>query len=337
MLRVVEGGLALAAPPLAAGPEWEAGLAQLLGWLGIARDPAPAPAALRFAPWLCHSPVALQGAPDGALPPADWLASYLFDPVPGPGPCRDPLDLVLMSPHPAATLPRPQVLAAMLAAARAEGRSRLAIIVGAAARPAMAAHLQAEAEMLAGEGGMLEVLSVEQALPGLMAARARWQAVLVEPELRSIVFALLAETHRTTAPWPLLWQRGAALAMVGAESLAPAEGPLPLDAVLLVQALALALRRSGLVPAALRLCEGWAHQAGSGVVTATRGSPAPYATTLADAEWLRLLCTPPAASARPVPRWGALAAPRLAGTDRLPVRLSVVASSVASRCPFPAS
>jgi len=353
-LRLVSTGLRLAAPVAASDPQWDGPFMDLLDWLEIPLEPvaaarapglrkmadwarpAPTPAtAPRFAPWQAISPVAWQhgGAPE--LPRADWAASYLYDSGIGSAARGGVIDVKLMSPHPAACaapepglppLPRPAVTRAMIRAARAEGRKRLAIIVAAGQRNALARQLLLAERELTREGLELDILAVEQAIVGLLAARPRWDGLIVMPDLRSIAFTLLAEASRIRGPWPMLWHDAQGPVLVASEALVEAGARLPLDAVVLGQALALSLRHAGKLAAAHRLHEAAARLRESGVVTAARGSPAPYVTTLDDAAFVKMLCAGPGAATRAVPSWRALGDTPASGTGGDPVRLSLVAS-----------
>lgn len=351
-LRLVSSGLRLAAPFAAPDPEWDAAFGKLLDWLGVAVDPVPAPrsvalrrmtgwarsaagldAAPRFAPWQVISPVALQqgGSPD--LPRAEWLASYLFDSGPGGTLRSATIDLMLLSPHPAVCtadeagavpLPRLAIIEAMLRAARAEGRGRIAIIVPARDRNALARQLQCADRELTREGLALDILAAEQALPALMLAQPRWDAMIVMPELRSIVFALLAEATGIRAPWPALWHGPRGPVLFASEALSEAGARLPLDAPVLVQALVLALDHAGMASAAHRLSEASVRLRDNGVVTPSRGSAAPYVTTRSDAAFVDMICDGLGLGNRAVPQWRALGAAPTGGTTQDPVRLYIV-------------
>ncbi|MBI1403361.1 MAG: hypothetical protein GC147_09115 [Porphyrobacter sp.] len=315
-LRVVGKGLRLAARLGAPDADWEHALARLLGWLGIAAEPGGS-AALHFAPWAPVFPAAFRDGGAG-LPDADWAASYLFDHGQGSA-GAGVLDLVLMSAHPGSGAARPGTLAAMIRAARAESRTRIALVQPAdeAGRTASVARAHASA----GEGAALDVLAIEEALAGLSSPRPRWDALIVSPQLRSAVFARLAQASGIGAPWPMVWHGCAGAVRICAESAAAHGAPLPLDAPLLVQALALALRQAGLGTAARDLHESAAQLRESGVVTPARGSRAPYVTSIADARFVELVCAGTTTARRAPPRWRALpgaaarrtgAAPRLA-------------------------
>ena len=353
-LRLVSGGLRLAEPVAAPDPAWQAAFAELLDWLGIAIEPvAPRPAGLRkvadwaraaagaggavqFAPWQAISPVALQqgGQPD--LPRAEWIASYLFDHAAGAANRAAPLDLMLLSPHPAACLadeaealplPRPATTEAMLRAARAERRSRIAIIVPAAQRNAFARQLLLADRELTRGGLHLDIIAIEQALASLTQARPTWDALIVMPELRSIVFALLAEVTGIRAAWPMLWHGPRGLLQVTSEALVEAGARLPLDAPVLVQSLAVTLHHAGMSAAARRLHEACVRLRDNGIVTPSRGSPAPYVSTRSDAEFVGLICADMGIGSRPVPHWRALGTGPAGGTSAAPARLSLVASN----------
>jgi hypothetical protein len=361
-LRLVSTALQLAEPVTASDPAWADTTARLLEWLEIAVEPvaarrvqglgrvadwarvaagsAPAPC---FAPWQPFSPVALQHPASPDLPRADWVASYLFDHGQGSAARAGGLDLVLMSAHPARCetdeegadpLPRLTIVEAMLRAARAEGRSRIAIIVPSRQRSAVSRQLLRADRGLTREGMTIEVIGIEQALGELVQAQPRWDAVVVSPQLRSIVFAMIAQTSGVTGPWPMLWHGANGLVMTASEALCEAGARLPLDAPVLVQALALTLQQAGMTPAALRLHESSAQLRDSGVVTPSRGSPAPYVTEVDEAQFVALVCAGAAPGRRAVPQWRALTDLSVScGTTGEPVRLTVVASN----CSTPAS
>lgn len=354
-LRLVAGGLRLAEPVAAPDPQWQAGFAGLRDWLGIALDPAPAPRAtgLRqmagwvrgaaptraplFAPWQPLSPVALQHGGSADTGEAEWLASYLFEHGPGSAVRGGTLDLALLSPHPAACaspaegdppLPRAAVLAAMLGAVRAEGRGRVALVVSAAQRNAMARLLMAAGPMLPRDDLALEVLPIEAALAGLACARPRWDAVIVMPEWRSIVFALLAESTARKGPWPLLGFAGdRTLVLAGSEALVEPGARLPLDAPVLIQTLALTLHHAGMTSAARRLHMAAARLRDAGVVTVSRGSSAPYTREIDDAELLRLVSTGMGEGPRPAPHWQALGPGPDTAAPAPQTRLSLIAAN----------
>ncbi len=332
-LSVVHSRLALAVPQQAAPAGWREGLAQLLAWLGIdaelveaapargfkqmagwampagAGDPAPV-----FAPWINWSPVALQQGGLPTLPRAQWVASYLLDQGIGTAARQGAMDCVLMSPHPVVCaqdeagcppLPRAGVMQAMIRAAKAEGRERLAIIAHAQQRGALARLLLQADRALTRDGIAVEILAIEDALGRLMRGAAAWDALIVMPDLRGIVFAMLAETTGVRGAWPMLWH-GPQLKLITGEWLGDGAAPAALDASVLIHALALRLRHAGNDRAAFRLHEGWARLRDSGVTTATRGSSAPYVTELADAAFLDRLCQPLPATSRPLAAWRAL-------------------------------
>ncbi|MEQ5787405.1 hypothetical protein J3454_05810 [Erythrobacter sp. NFXS35] len=351
-LRLVNTGLRLAEPVAAPDAAWADGFARLADWLDIAVEPvagdrAPGlqrvaawarsatgvPAAPLFAPWQPISPVALQNAESPDLPRADWAASYLFDHGPGSGVRAGALDLMLMSPHPArcqaeddraAPLPRPGIIEAMLRAAQQEGRTRIAIVVPASQRNAATKQLLMVDRSLSRDGIALEILAVEQALAGLLLPRPQWDALIVTPCLRSVVFAMLAQATGVAGPWPMLWHGSRGVALVASEALSEARGRMALDAVVLVQALALTLHHAGKTSAALRLHQTGAQLRDSGVVTPSRGSPAPYVTEIDDTQFVDLVCSGGAPSKRAVPHWRALPAGSPAGTTGDAARLTLV-------------
>lgn len=356
-LALVDDTLALAAPPGEPNPQWHAATEQLLAWLDVrvaqakhrpaeirqrvkwpwgagARSAAPA-----FAPWIAHACTAFQD-PRGVkdLIPARWMASYLWDPR-----CssrlvtRGVIDVMLISPHPArcrhdeescAALPDARLLLEMIGAARAEGRRRIAIVGHARSRSVSARQLLAAGPVLRDAPADLEVLAIEEALVRLAVEPACWDAIIVLPELRSLVFALLAEQTGIGGAWPMVWH-GQGLSLVCAETSGRVAPDGALDAALLVQALALVLRAGGKAPAARRLAGAWARLRDRGLVTPTRGSPAPYCTQTGDAEFVAELCRSPDAGGRPLPEWQAMGLPDSprdgSAAARGPVRLALVA------------
>ena len=363
-LRLISTGLRLAEPVAAPHGEWDAAFTKLREWLGIALAPVPAPRApaLRkvadwargfaaepapyFAPWHPVSPVMLQGGHGPDLPRADWVMSYLFEHGPGSAVRGEPLDLALFSPHPTACaveregeapMPRLAVLEAMLDAARAESRTRLAIIVPTRQRNAMARQLLLVDRELTREGTELEVLTIEAALGALLCSRPRWDGLIVMPELRSIVFALLGEGTGCKGAWPMLWcnlghEASGALVLATSEALVEPGARLPLDAPVLMQALALTLDHAGMRSAACRLHAAAARLRDSGVVTSARGSTAPYAKTVSDAELVQLVCAEMQPGHRSAPNWRALGDLPVTGTVSTPVNLNIVTSTLSPSC-----
>lgn len=353
-LSVVHSRLALALPQQPAPAGWREGLEQLLGWLGIDAelvDAAPAhrlkqmagwamangagdPASV-FAPWVNWSPVAFQHGGLAVLPRAQWVASYLLDHGIGLAARQRGVDCMLMSPHPAACaqdevgsppLPRAAVMQAMIRAAKAEGRERLAIIVHAQQRGALARLLLQADRALTRDGIAVEILGIEDALGPLMRGAASWDALIVMPDLRSIVFAMLAEMTGVRGALPMLWH-GPQLKLITGEWAGDGAAQPALDAAVLIHALALRLRHAGNDRAAFRLHEAWARLRDSGVTTATRGSSAPYVTELGDAAFLDRLCQPPPATSRPLPGWRALDGTAGAKAKRDKFELRIVASN----------
>ncbi|WP_152414584.1 hypothetical protein [Blastomonas sp. AAP53] len=274
-----------------------------------------APAPCVFAPWQTASPVGLQGNARTALPNAHWVASYLCDhgadkPLKGRR-----LDVMLMSPLPAvcirddacdAPMPRPVVMQAMLQAAQREGRRRVAIVVDSQRRNPMVRRLLLTGRAASRDEQEIEVLSIEEALCHLVRHAGRWDAIMVMPDLRSLIFAMLAETTGIWSPWPMLWhQRG--LRSIASEVLDDSDAVLPLNAPLLVQALALAAADAGLGRVAQRLLQGAARVWDRGIVTQGRGSPAPYVTCVSDDEFIMQLCRDRQGMPRNPMEWRAIA------------------------------
>jgi hypothetical protein len=333
-LTLVCNSLALADPEETPNAEWDGAMMQLFDWLNLdilripqersqtlrqrARWPwgnRTAPEAPVFAPWLSHSCLAFQD-PRGVreLFPARWVASYLWDPCAGRLGRTTAIDVMLASPHPAAcrldedacaSLPGNRLLQDMIGAVHAEGRSRVAVIGYERSRSVTARQLLAIKPTLPGTALDLEVLTIEETLPRLAANPACWDAIIVLPELRSLVFAMLTELSGIRGPWPMVWH-SQGLAIICGETARPAPTNGPLDAALLAQALALAARGGANAFAARRLSESWARLRDRGVVTPTRGSPAPYATQVSDADVIARLCDGPAPGGRSVAAWKAM-------------------------------
>ena len=354
-LRLVSGRLSLAEPSEAAPEAWRDALAHLIRWLGIDVETvtsgrgrglrqvarwaiqgggsADAPV---FAPWQCWSPAVFQNpAMRLALPRARWVASYLFELGAGRTAAPRSIDLMLMSPHPdsctidedcQAAMPRPAVMRDMIHAAKTEHRSKLAIIVPARCRSAMAMQLLAADRALTRDDVTLDILSIEDAIGLLMGGALPWDAIITLPELRSILFAMLAEVSGTAGPWPMLWH-DRDLVLLSGEALEEGTRRMPLDATLLIQSLALVSHRAGMGQAAGRLHEAWAHIRASGVMTPGRGSPAPYANEVSESGFIDLVCRNMGQGNRPVPGWKAMVSEPSAGSTRAPAQLSLVASS----------
>ena len=351
VLAVVQSRFRLAVPQDEAPAVWQEGLGGLFDWLGIDAELVPAerprrlprlgewalgpvPGAPVFAPWIGWSPVAFQHGGLASLPQAQFVASYLVDHARSAGPGQSGVDCVLMSPHPATCstdeaggvpLPRAGVLKAMIRTAHAEGRERLAIILSARQRNAVAAMLLAAGKGLTREGPAIEILTIEEALTPLTAARAPWDAIIAMPDLRGTVFTLLARASGVRGGWPMLWLSGeGALRLVTCEAAGEGMSRLPLDAQALIHALALALNSGGAGRVAWRLHHDWARLRDSGVTTAARGgNDAPYEKIAGDAEFLAMLRQGAAVSKRPQASWRALddASVAISGTQTPSLRI----------------
>jgi hypothetical protein len=314
-------------------PDRTSSLRQVVRWAGAGAGVSTASATV-FAPWQCISPVALQragGRPH--LPRAQWVASYLLTSGSDYAVGQHCIDTMLMSPHPDAclaeddcdaALPRVAALEAMIGTARAQGRSRLAIIVHARCRGAMARRLLAANRSLTSGDIELEVVSIEQALGRLVSVAHGWDAIIALPELRSIVFAVLAQTSGVAAPWPMAWYDRGDARLVCAEALRDNAAPLPLDATLLIQCLALAACQAGLRYEASALYEGWARLRDNGVVTPGRGSSAPYVKQVSDAEFVELVCARMTGGSRRLPGWKTVDHNHGNDAVRSPVSLTIV-------------
>lgn len=347
-LSVVEARFVLAQPDAPAPADWQSALDELCAWLGLTVEWTPESQLCRpgqarapvFAPWLAWSPSAFQHGGLAGLPQADWAVSYLVDPGAGlNGAAARGIDLALMSPLPSACLadgtttvpaPRSEVLRAMLRAAGEQGRTRVAIICNAPQRNAIVQQLPASCHLQNPDLATFEIVAIEDALRPLIDGAAPWDAVIAMPDLRSIVFALLSETTGVRGPWPLLWHcEGDAPGpvMVTSEIAGDGQSRIALDASVLVQALALTCQSAGIHRAARRLHSEWARLRDGGIATAGRGTSAPYARRVSDAEFVAMLTTGLAASRRDVPRWRALGETAASPLDGKPRGLRVVATT----------
>jgi hypothetical protein len=334
--------LALAAVPTArlavpAGdvPEaWQKGLDGLLDWLGIDLAEAPSPAARRFsqltewagtpgspsqaavfAPWQTSSPASLLQPGAGGGAQATWMASYLFDYGAARLPRRSPLDVMVMSPLPwacqeeqagHAPLPSLRLIQTMIAAAKAQGRCKLAIIADAASRNTITGQLLMADRALTREDIAIEIVPVEESLRTLVRQCEAWDALIVMPQWRSVTVALLAELSGVTQPWPLLWYRRG-LQRVTSEAAVPTSAAPGCDAPLLVLSLVAALQAQDQTFTARKLYNAAAQLWERGVATPGRPSEAPYARHLSDGEFLQhITLTPPAVGGRAPQLWRAL-------------------------------
>lgn len=333
-LRLVFNRLTLSDPEEAPGSEWDRALMQLVSSLNLTlmRVPAGRSAKLRqrakwpwasrrtpeapvFAPWILHSSLAFQDTrATREMFPARWVASYLWDPCP---PAGRATDVMLISPHPSACrldeescvpLPGTRLLLDMIGAANAEGRCRIAVIGHARSRNATMRQLLSAKPMLPNSRLDFEVIGIEEALARLVGNPHSWDAIIVLPELRSLVVALLAKLCGIDGAWPMIWHRRG-LALVCGETAGETIPSGRFDAALLVQGLALVARDAGLDFAARRLSEGWAKLRDRGISTPTRGSRSPYGSQLSDASLVELLCKEFGAHSRPVANWKAVTAP----------------------------
>jgi hypothetical protein len=285
-----------------------------------------------FAPGQCWSPVSLQQPGKTALPHASWVASYLYYGGPAKPLGRGAVDIQLLSPLPSACLPgegedrpipKPDALRAMIKAARSEGRERIAIVTDAQRLNTMIRQLLLLDRSMTRDCSQIEVLSIESALCRLVHDRSRWDGIIVLPELRSLMFAMLAQLYAISSPWPMLWQhRG--VTMICAEQLEGGASDLPLDAPLLVQALALAARQAGLGVIARQLIQGVARLWDCGIVTPGRGTVAPYVTEVGDDEFIEQLCRGVAGGQRAVASWRAVPEGPVPAASPAPSRLRLV-------------
>lgn len=354
-LSLVSGRLVLSSPEATIPADWDKAITHLALALKIDthRIHADRPASLMdrarramgasgdpraplFAPWRCAAPTGLiRGAGAEFAPGFRWVASYLFDTGAGPGMGRRTVDLVLMSPAPemcdeddpsVGPIARGAVLNAMLNAAASQGRKRVSIIARDAARNALAARLLTGEAATARSQMDIEVLSIEEAVVRIQRGALDWDAIICAPDLRGILFATLAEASSVAGPWPALWHDRELVAVTG-ETLNAGAVPAPLDASLLMQALALLARHTGCGYTAERLIENWAAIRDRGVTTASRGSSAPYVNQIADAQFITEVTGEPVRTRRALPAWKGIAfdrpdRPATGGT----AHLSLVAS-----------
>jgi hypothetical protein len=241
------------------------------------------------------------------------MASFLFDYGAARLPRRSPLDVMVMSPLPwacgeeqagHAPLPSLRLIQTMITAAKAQGRSRLAIIVDAASRNTIASQLLMADRALTREDIAIEIIPVEDALRMLVRQCEAWDALIVMPQWRGVTVALLAELSGIAQPWPLMWYRRG-LQRVTSEAAVPTPNAPGCDAPLLVLSLVAALQAQGQTFAARKLYDAAAQLWERGVATPGRPSELPYARQLSDAEFLQhITLTPPAtANARPLQAW----------------------------------
>lgn len=333
-LTLLDEKLSLAEPSIAANAAWHEAVVQLASWMDVSIQSVQdrssglkqrikwpwgahaAPTAPVFAPWLTYASTEFQDLRSQRDPsPARWVASYLWDPC-----CSSRLvkggaiDVMLISPHPAAcrideesnaALPGVGLLQDMIGAACLEGRSRIAIIGFDRTQNVTARQLLSAKAKFSFASQDLEVLAIEEALCRLTSNPTSWDAIIVLPELRSLILALLGRLTDIGGAWPMVWH-GKGLVLVCGESSSQIVPNSPLDAALLVQSLALAARNGGKARAARRLTEGWARLRDRGLVTPLRGSPAPYCMQTSDAAIVAELCRQSDPAGRPVPAWMAM-------------------------------
>lgn len=353
-LHLVTSSLRLTQPRCPAPFEWASAFEALAGAhkLAVHIDPPDRMVTLRkmarradlrggaapppvFAPWESFSTASFAAQHQRrVLPRAIWAASYLFDCGVNRSAAQRSVDIMYMSPHPdacledddcGADLPQRNAIAAMVHAAREEGRNKLAIIVPARCCNAMARRLLAVDRDLTQGDLALEILAIEDAVGRILGDPLCWDAIIVMPELRSIVLAILAQTTDVAGPWPMLWH-DRDLRLIGAETLSDEPSPVPLDATLLLQSLALAARRAGLGYEAQRLYESWARLRDQGVTTSDRDAALPYLNQVSDADFIALACVEPQSHTRPLPAWKALGNLRRNNAEAPSVQLTLVAS-----------
>lgn len=354
-LTLVSGRLVLASPDETVPADWDEAISHLIDTLGIKaeRVVADRPASLMdrarramgahgdprapvFAPWRCVSPASFQHGPfAGGTADFRWAASYLFDCAAGRGLASHTVDLVLMSPAPemcmaedasVGPVPRLAVINAMVAAAAREGRKKISIVTRETARNALAARLLGADGLRARSQMEIEILAIEEAAVRIQRGALDWEAIIAMPEMRGILFAMLAEASGIPGPWPMLWH-DRDLACITGEGFGMGPALTPLDANLLMQSLALLARHGGCAFAADRLIEAWTALRDRGVVTAGRGASAPYVNQIDDGQFIAMVTGEPPRQRRALPGWKGIA---LEGPGRSPApggaRLSLVAS-----------
>lgn len=332
---------------------WDDALRQLLEWLEVPIRQAPpkstsrlsglvewskplagAEACPHLAIWRTTSPALLQHGSD-RVPRCDWLASYLFDyAVPRKG-IKGPLDIMLMSPHPAGCdaaqakggeLPRPAIVKSMLEAAKAEKRERVAIVCDAAARNAMAARLLLADRALTREGVELAILSIEEAVSALTQRVDCWDAIIVMPQWRGVIFALLSQASGVVGAWPLLWH-GRTLRLITSEATQRGSQLHELDAPLLVLGLAALLQQLGLHYSAQRLHDAMLDLWDRSVTTPGRPHQNPFGCRLDDADFISTMIAqagPTSSRIRNIRGWRFMPKPNTASTARPPLQLRLV-------------
>ncbi|MEM7687948.1 MAG: hypothetical protein AAF291_02910 [Pseudomonadota bacterium] len=349
-LTIVGGELALGRPDERVPQKWEEAIEQITQGLGIQAGwvtATPAPNLIQrarravgadreaqapiFAPWRLVSPTVFQpGQTYESEARAKWVASYLFDFGPACTAKNGPVDLALMSPCPevchsddsqTGPMPRLSTLASMVRAAAAEGRTNLAIIVHEATRATIAARLLAFDPSLNEASLDVEFIAMEEAVVAIQRGAFEWDAVITMPELRGVLFAMLAQSTRVTGPWPMLWfDRGVSL--VTSEALPGTTRSNGLDTTALLQALALLAKHTGRHYAARHLYESWAAVRDAGVVTTARHSSAPYVNEIDEAAFIDQATRNPPARTRPLPSWKGLA-PEESGTRKAGTSVSL--------------
>lgn len=287
-----------------------------------------------FAPWRVISPTSFQlGQTSLAVPEAQWVASYLFDFGPVCAGSHGALDLVLMSPCPqtcvtddplVGPLPKLSTLASMIRSASREGRKNLAIVVSEASRASLATRLLGFDAALNDASLDVEFISIEETVVEIQRGALDWDAMIVMPDTRGVVFAMLAQATGVTGPWPMLWfERG--LRLVTCEALDGATNNNALDATALMQSLALVARNSSRHFQAERFFKSWAAVRDTGVVTPARSSSAPYVNEIDEAAFIDRAASNGVQTSRPLPNWKGIACDnRPSGTTVQSVRLSLV-------------
>ncbi|MEM6858446.1 MAG: hypothetical protein AAF559_11295 [Pseudomonadota bacterium] len=356
LLSLVRSGLTFARPDEGVPRAWREAIEQLTqeleidaSWVANTSSPATLLQRARravgadsevqapvFAPWRVMSPTLFQSSqPREAAAGAKWVASYLFDFGPACSANDGLVDIALMSPAlevcisddaNIGALPRLSVLADMMRAAASEGRKNLAVVVREAARATLATRLLGFDMSLNALSLEVEFISIEEAVMDIQSGAFDWDAIIAMPDLRGIVFGMLAQNAGVSGPWPMLWfGQSRTLRLVTRESLTGASKFDTLDATVLSQALALTARNTGHHYAARRFYESWAAMRELGIVTTGRGSSQPYVNQIDEAAFIEQAIRALSSQTRPLPSWRGLACEDgEARKAERPVRLSLV-------------
>ncbi len=312
-------------------------LKELIPWVSSTMTAPPAPI---FAPWRSWSPEALQQVSQLALPNASWVSTYVFGKQPKRPGSRDVIDIMLMSPLPGGCapdhlIPQPKVLQAMIEAARSENRRKVTIVTDAQRRNGIVMHLLF-LDLADNRYTMaIDVVSIEDALSELAGDPASGDAIIVLPDLRSLVFAMLSEITGISGPWPMMWHERNTC-MISCEAIGNMGRSIPLDVSLLVQALALAAKRAGLISTAERLGGAAAALEECGGGGDSERFVGRDRVSLSDEDMIKTLGRSIASGQGAYPLWHAVAPRGALAKTRLSPRLTLVHSCPASEIEMPA-